>query len=253
MRTGVRRLSFEGNRVTGAQLDDGSIESADFVISAVPHEALLELLPENTRNGEPVFQNLAKLAHSPITGVHFWFDRNVMDEPFLTLLGQTTQWVFNKSLLYSKKGDPATTVPSAASSNAAIGEAQHLQLVISASRGLVPLSRQEIVKRCLAEICAVLPSAREATLVKSVVIKEAQATFSPGPGCDQWRPHQKSPVPGLFLAGDWTATGWPATMEGAVRSGYRAAECILAAEGKSASIVVPDLSPGPLAALLSRR
>jgi uncharacterized protein with NAD-binding domain and iron-sulfur cluster len=95
----------------------------------------------------------------------------------------------------------------------------------------VPRSRQEIIALCMEELSDVLPRVREARLVKGTVVKETQATFSPAPGSDQWRPSQKSPIAGLFLAGDWTATGWPSTMEGAVRSGYLAAEAILSEAG----------------------
>jgi uncharacterized protein with NAD-binding domain and iron-sulfur cluster len=124
-----------------------------------------------------------------------------------------------------------------------------LQLVISASYDLLIRSRQEIVDLCLRELREVLPETRAANLLKATVIKEPAATFSPEPGADRWRPAQRTKVPNLFLAGDWTATGWPATMEGAVRSGYMAAEEILAAAGVSRRLVKPDL---PVEALARR-
>ena len=96
-----------------------------------------------------------------------------------------------------------------------------------------------------------LPATREANLVKATVIKEAAATFSPEPGSDRWRPPQRTPLPNLYLAGDWTQTGWPATMEGAVRSGYLAAEAILAAAGAPRQLVRPDLPPEGLARWLA--
>jgi uncharacterized protein with NAD-binding domain and iron-sulfur cluster len=108
------------------------------------------------------------------------------------------------------------------------------------------------VDLCLREIRAVLPAAREARLVKSTVVKEIAATFSPEPGCDRWRPAARSPVGGMFLAGDWTATGWPATMEGAVRSGYLAAEAILGADCQPQKLVRPDLPWEGLSKLLAR-
>jgi zeta-carotene desaturase len=154
-----------------------------------------------------------------------------MREPFLTLLDSTTQWVFNKTQLYGSEEDGA----------------QYLQLVISASYGLAARSRQEIIALCLAELREVLPATREATLVKGTVVKEMSATFSPAPDSDQWRPAQKSPLAGLFLAGDWTATGWPSTMEGAVRSGYLAAEAILSDAGMPRKCLQPDLRPEGLA------
>jgi uncharacterized protein with NAD-binding domain and iron-sulfur cluster len=211
--------------VTGVEREDGSVETADYYIAAVPQDILPALLPADVTEREPVFANLRNLRTSPITGVHLWFDKKVMNEPFLTLLETTTQWVFNKTQLY---GGAAT-------------EGQYLQLVISASYSLVPRSRQEIIELCLSELREVLPAIREAKLVKGTVIKETSATFSPSPGSDQWRPKQKSPLTALFLAGDWTFTGWPSTREGAVRSGYLAAEAILSGTGEPRKFLRPNL------------
>jgi uncharacterized protein with NAD-binding domain and iron-sulfur cluster len=94
---------------------------------------------------------------------------------------------------------------------------------------------------CLADVRHALPRAREAKLTKATVIKEAAATFSPQPGVDRWRPAQETSVRRMYLAGDWTATGWPATMEGAVRSGYLAAEAVLRSAGTPKNILQPDL------------
>ena len=124
--------------------------------------------------------------------------------------------------------------------------------MISASYSLVPRSRQEIIALCLDELREVLPAIREATLIKGTVVKEMSATFSPAPGSDQWRPSQKSPLANLFLAGDWTATGWPSTMEGAVRSGYLAAEAILSDAGAPQKFLRPDLPAEGLARLWAR-
>jgi len=240
-RAAVRALRFSGPRVTGVSLDSGDELFADFYLSAVPHTALLELLPPAVVDREPLFVNLRRLETSPITGVHFWLDRPVLSEPFLTLLDRTTQWIFNKSFLF---GGTSFSLSSSSS--------QYLQLVISASRTLLPMSRQEIIDLCLRELKEFLPAARDARLIKATVIKETAATFSPALGSDRWRPSQKSPIDNLFLAGDWTATGWPATMEGAVRSGYLAAEGILASDGRPQSLLQPDLSIEPLARFLSR-
>jgi len=131
------------------------------------------------------------------------------------------------------------------------GAQQYLQLVISASYELLKKSREEIIELCLKEIRQALPAAREGQLVKATVIKEASATFSPEPGVDRFRPAQTTNTPGLFLAGDWTATGWPATMEGAVRSGYLAAEAVLRSAGSPAKFLQPDLPPTGLSRLFS--
>src|SRR5207302_4346466 len=141
---------------------------------------------------------------------HTWFHREVMEEPFLTSVDHTIQWVFNRTGAY-------------------------VQIVISVSRGLSNRSQPEIVDICLRELTDLLPAADKAQLTRAVVIRENAATFSPAPGSDRWRPSQKTSIPNLFLAGDWTETGWPATMEGAVRSGYLAAEAILSATGSRVS------------------
>ncbi len=201
---------------------------------------------------------MRRLRNSPITGVHFWFDRTVMKEPFLTLLNHTVQWIFNKSLLHaqgSRNGSRPTAAAAVDPQGPAsiVGKGQYLQLVISASYDLVPRSRQEIIDLCRKELQDVLPAAREAQLLKATVIKEVSATFSPEPGSDEWRPEARSPIQNLFLAGDWTRTGWPATMEGAVRSGYLAAEAVLQAAGRPQKYLCPDLPPEGLCRLWQRR
>jgi squalene-associated FAD-dependent desaturase len=233
LRAPVRGLKMENGELTGIRFDEGCEESADAYVFAVPHTALSELLPESVKQSDPSLVNLDKIKAAPITGVHFWFDRTVMREPFVTLLDTTTQWIFNKTALYADSiGAGKSPAPG-----------QYLQLVISASYDLLQKSRQEIIDLCLAEVCQALPGARKAQLVKATVIKEAAATFSPEPGVDRWRPKQQTAIPRLFLAGDWTATGWPATMEGAVRSGYLAAEALLQAEGTPRRFLQPDLPP----------
>ena len=240
LRAGARGFLVADGRVKGVEREEGSVETADYYLASVTQDVLPELLPAEIVQREPVFLNLRNLRASPITGVHLWFDRTVMSEPFLTLLDSTTQWVFNKTHLSRSEG--------------AGGEdgGQYLQLVISASYSLASRSRQDIIALCLEELRDVLPTTREATLVKGTVVKEMSATFSPAPGSDQWRPLQKSPLPGLFLAGDWTSTGWPSTMEGAVRSGYLAAEAILSEAGTPRKFLQPDLRAEGLARLWAR-
>jgi squalene-associated FAD-dependent desaturase len=233
LRAPVRGLKIENGELAGIRFDEAREETADAYVFAVPHTALAELLPESMKQGDPSLANLDKIKVAPITGVHFWFDREVMREPFLTLLDTTTQWIFNKTALYAgSKGEGKSSV-----------SGQYLQLVISASYDLLQKPRQEIIDLCLAEVRQALPAARKAELVKATVIKEAAATFSPEPGVDRWRPRQRTAIPRLFLAGDWTATGWPATMEGAVRSGYLAAEALLRSEGTPGKFLQPDLAP----------
>jgi len=241
MRCGICEIRMKDNSFAGAVLDDASTVRADACVVAVPHDSLLELLPPELARPGGLLEGLCRLKASPITGVHLWFDRTVMAEPFLTLLDHTTQWIFNKTLLSaqveadSKSGRPTNRHSGAA----ALG--QYLQLVISASYDFVQRPRQEIIDLCLRELGDVLPGTREATLCKATVIKEVNATFSPEPGVDRWRPGQAGLATNLFLAGDWTRTGWPATMEGAVRSGYLAAEAVLDGFGVSRRFLQPEL------------
>jgi squalene-associated FAD-dependent desaturase len=238
LRSPVRELRFAENGLKSVVFDGGREERADAFVLALPHENLDELLPEQIKRVHAELAHIANIKDAPITGVHLWFDREVMREPFLMLLDTTTQWIFNKSVLFGHK-------------NGANDEkGQYLQLVISASHNLLQKSRQEIIELCLAEVRHALPGAREAKLEKSTVIKEAAATFSPQPGVDRWRPKQETPVRGLFLAGDWTDTRWPATMEGAVRSGYLAAEAVLRQAGTPQGFLQPDLAPDGIARLL---
>jgi len=245
LRRGVREIRLCHGAFTSAVMDDGSERTAQVCIAAVPHTALLELLPNELGESGGLLEGLKHIRTSPITGVHMWFDRRVMCEPFLTLLDHKTQWIFNKSLLSATKASGDRVAP-------AIG-GQYLQLVISASYDLVPLSRQEIIDLCRRELADVLPATREAGLEKATVIKEVSATFSPEPGVDRFRPAQDVGVKNLFLAGDWTRTGWPSTMEGAVRSGYLAAEAALAALGRPRSVLQPDLPAEGLSGFWARR
>ncbi len=162
--------------------------------------------------------NVDRFEHSPITGIHLWFDRPVTDLPHATLLDRTIQWMFNKR------------------------EGRYLQLVVSASRSLVETPRAEVIALALRELAEFFPLVREAKLEKAHVVKEIRATFSAKPGLEPFRPVARTKIANLFLAGDWTRSGWPATMEGAVRSGYLAAEAVTEAAGFPQHFVVPDIA-----------
>lgn len=225
MRCGAAELCATGREIEAVRLDDGTLLHGDYYVAAVPFDRLLKILPAELSRMD-AFANIGRLKVSPITSVHLWFDRQVMVEPFLASVDQTIQWVFNKS-------------------------AQHLQVVISASHELSSRSQQDIILICRKEIAELLPEVGKAEVLRAVVIRESAATFSPEPDCDRWRPVERTPFRNLFLAGDWTRTGWPATMEGAVRSGYRAAEAILELEGKPVHLVVPELPASGLARFLA--
>ena len=202
----------------------GSITKFDFVILALPFFSLASVLPQNGAS-QPLRQQILEFESASITGIHLWFDRQISDLEHAVLLDRTVQWMFHKSKLLGRSG-----------------EGSYIELVVSSSKDLIPKSKQEIVDMALRELREFFPEARAANLVKSTVIKEVNATYSPRPGMDRQRPSQVTAWPRVFLAGDWTATGWPATMEGAVRSGYLAAEAILQAASKpEKSFVVPDL------------
>jgi zeta-carotene desaturase len=241
-RAGVREIRMADGRFAAAVLEDGTEVTADVSVLAVPHAALFDLLRGGTNGGMEWLDGLRNLRTSPITSVHFWFESRVMNEPFLTLMDHTTQWIFNKTMLAgaNETGQGAMHLTKGEGCDAKAG-GQYLQLVISASYDLVPRTRQEIIDLCRRELADVLPATRDAKVRKATVIKEVHATFSPEPGVDRWRPDQNVGMANLFLAGDWTRTGWPATMEGAVRSGYLAAEAVTASFGAPRKFLQPDL------------
>ena len=196
----------------------GNEERFDATVIAVPFQALGSMLPEDTSSAD-LRTMLASFQTSPITGVHFWFDREITDLDHAVLLDRTIQWMFHKSRIHGRAG-----------------EGSYVELVISSSKCLVNRSRQEILEVALKELAEFFPKVCDAEVVKATVIKEVHATYAPLPGTDAHRPGQRTPWPSIFLAGDYTQTGWPATMEGAVRSGYMAAEAVA---GKR--FVSPDL------------
>ncbi|MGA7170623.1 MAG: FAD-dependent oxidoreductase, partial [Candidatus Sulfotelmatobacter sp.] len=205
-------------------------ESFDHLILALPFNTVGAVLPQ-TPDAAPLHEDLTHFESCPITGIHLWFDRQITELDHAVLLDRTIQWMFHKSRLLTTR---------AAADSQASGS--YIELVVSASKSLIDRSRPEIVDLALKEVREFFPVAREATLLKSAVIKEVHATYSPRPGIDAYRPSQSTPWPQVFLAGDWTATGWPATMEGAVRSGYLAAEALIRVAGaNSKRFLAPDL------------
>jgi len=219
----------------------------DYLILALPFENLDRVLPQ-TPESAPLRENLNHFEHSPITGIHLWFDRQITDLDHAVLLNRTVQWLFHKSrLLQRDRNDNALENRTSAP------EGSYIELVVSSSKSLIEKSRAEIVDLALKEVREFFPAARTANLVKSAVIKEVHATYSPRPGIDAYRPPQVTRWPRVFLAGDFTATGWPATMEGAVRSGYLAAEALMKMSGmKNVKCLVPDLAPSGLMRLFAR-
>jgi zeta-carotene desaturase len=224
LRSGVESFLSGRDQVT-IQVS-GEQANFDFVVFAVPFDVLSRILPQ-TPAAEPLRRVLARFETSPITGIHLWFDRQITDLDHAVLLDRTIQWMFHKSKLLGRSDS---------------GNGSYVELVVSSSKTLVEKSRAEIIELALAELREFFPGARDANLVKSTVIKEVHATYSPRPGVDAYRPKPETVWPRVFLAGDWTATGWPATMEGAVRSGYLAAESVARVAGmRDASFLMPNL------------
>jgi zeta-carotene desaturase len=228
-RAGVESFRAETSEVTVTT--NGQEQKFDYLLLAVPFDVLGRILPD-TPLAAPLAAALGQFSTSPITGIHLWFDRQISNLDHAVLLDRTIQWMFHKSRLIEVREN---------------GRGSYVELVVSCSRSLVEKSKSEIVEMAMKEAEEFFPDACEAKVLKSTVIKEVHATYSPRPGIDQYRPKPETAWPRVFLAGDWTATGWPATMEGAVRSGYLAAEALARfAGGKSASFLVPDLAPSGL-------
>jgi squalene-associated FAD-dependent desaturase len=221
-------------------------EAFDFVVMAVPFDGLSQMLPE-TSAAEPLRQVLGRFETSPITGIHLWFDRQITELEHAVLLDRTIQWMFHKSKLLdaaatNDSNGRAGRPPDSRGDAGATPANSYVELVVSSSKTLVEKTKAEIVELALSELREFFPGARAAGLVKSTVIKEVHATYSPRPGIESFRPRPETVWPRVFLAGDWTATGWPATMEGAVRSGYAAAQCVARVAGRrDAAYLVPDL------------
>jgi hydroxysqualene dehydroxylase len=208
LRRDVRALLISNGECRGVTLVDGTTIQAQTVLSAVPWHVLPKLLPEGTAGSEPFFSRILNLNPAPIISLYLWFDRPVTDLEFVGLRGTTVQWLFNKGKILGN------------------GE-NYVSLVLSGAHDHVARSKEDLRDTALQELRSLLPGMRGARLTHSLVIKERFATFSPCVGVDALRPPAVTPVRGLYLAGDWTDTSLPATIEGAVQSGYAAAEAIL--------------------------
>ena len=196
------------------RLHEGTRLEADAYVLAVPPNRMADLLPPSFREDE-FFGRAGQLAMSPIVNVHLWLDRRVTDREFAAYLDNEVQWVFNKSAIY---GDGAGD-----------GDGQHLCISISAAHRHIDTPKGELYELVLEELARALPRVHEAKVVHHVIIKERFATFRPSPGSARYRLPARTPVRNLFLAGAWTDTAWPSTMESAVRSGVFAAREVAAA------------------------
>jgi squalene-associated FAD-dependent desaturase len=216
----VEAITVEGGRATGVRYAqraarreeiaagrpaEARVEEADAVVSTVPPHALHDLVPGEWRARGP-FAELERFSPSPIVSVEVWLDRVVVDRPMLGLRDSEVEWVFDKGRLYGREGAP-----------------QHLAFIVSAAYRCADRANAELVAAAADALRRCFPEMAASTVVRSLVLREPQATFASSPELEPLRPEPETPVAGLFLAGDWTNTGLPATLEGAVRSGHRAA------------------------------
>lgn len=214
------------------------VEEFDAVVLALSFDGMEKLLPA-LPEGAPrdrLQKRLAGFSHSPLTGIHLWFDREITPLNHAVLLDTTVQWLYNTSRIQPERQS--------------MRGGHLIELVVSASKSLVPMERQAIIDLALRELALFFPAMQEAILLKAAVVKELRATYSIVPGLDDLRPTAESGWAGLMLAGDWTATGWPSTMEGAARSGYLAAEAVTRGSGDAKQYLVSDLPRRGLMRLL---
>jgi uncharacterized protein with NAD-binding domain and iron-sulfur cluster len=203
-------------------LADGSSLEFDFIILAVPWMRVDKLLTPHLLTAVDFQNRFATITSSPISSVHLWFDRRITELPHAIFVECLSQWIFARNSQPSASG-------------------HYYQVVISASADLAVRARQSIVDEVVRDLQNAFPIAKSAGLLRWQLITEQYAVFSVQPGLDAIRPAQQTKIQNLLLAGDWTRTGWPATMEGAVRSGYLAAEAVLANLNRPEQILVPDL------------
>ncbi len=241
LQTGAEAFIYRDRRVAGLKLRSGEIVDGDVFISAAPFDRLHKLSDDAMRRDDERLQRLNEITVSPIVGIHLCFrtlDRSpVMRLPHLIFQESPIQWVFNKGADLSAGGEGA----------------QHLHCVVSAAHELADQPAEAIISLAVSELQKMIPAVRNAALVHGRVVKEKRATFAVRPGLDAIRPDATGAICNLILAGDWTRTGWPATMEGAVRSGYRAAAAALDVLGMpSDGLLVDDLQPDPFYRAVAR-
>ncbi|HEX9411295.1 MAG TPA: hydroxysqualene dehydroxylase HpnE [Actinomycetota bacterium] len=220
LRTPIRRVARTDGDGFQVVAEDGS-SHADAVVVALPHDRVAEVLPAGALPNAA--STAARLGVSPIVNVHVVFDRPVTDLPFVAGVGSPVQWVFDR------------TRPSG------LERGQYLAISLSGADREIEERSEDLRERFLPALQALFPRARQATVERFFVTREHAATFRQAPGTRSLRPGPVTGVPGLFLAGAWTDTGWPATMEGAVRSGLSAAGEALATMGRTRAL--PEAVP----------
>ncbi len=201
--------------VIGIELASGEKVSGQEYVSALPFNAMLGILPPEAA-ALPFFQGIKGLEWSPIVNIHLRYDRPVMDGDFCAFVDSPLQWVFNKSWILAIEPTDLITA-----------SGQYITVSVSAAWNYIDRPREELARQFIAEMAEVFPAARDAQVEGVTVVKQREATFRCRPGTNELRPDARTPIPNFFLAGEWTNTGWPSTMESAVRSGHNAAQAIV--------------------------
>jgi zeta-carotene desaturase len=202
----------------------------DYLILALPFEAAAKLIPglPPADGADALLAKIGQHVHWPICSVHLWFDREITELEHAVLLDREIHWMYNKSRLQPWRNTRGS----------------YVELVVSATRAFAALERNQAIEQSVAELAEFFPAVKEAKIEKAALVKEVRATFGVPPGIDASRPlAAQSPWPNSFLAGDWTATGWPSTMESAARSGHLAAEALCAEADSPQRFLAADLKP----------
>jgi squalene synthase HpnD len=203
----VTGLRFEGSALREIQFTDGSTLQPEAVVSALPWHVLRNLLPA----GSKLAGVCREIGDAPIVSLHLWMDRPVLDEPFVGLLDSPVHWVFSRNHIHgADAGQPGHVITA----------------VVSGARNLLDLSATALEELTLKELARFLPAARGANVLHRMVYKARSATFAATPGTETLRPGNVTEWGNFWLAGDWTDTGLPATIEGAILSGRRAAAVV---------------------------
>ncbi|MBM3959641.1 MAG: phytoene dehydrogenase [SAR202 cluster bacterium] len=213
----VTQVDIENGVVNGVRLANGEEVEAEAVVLAVPHHALKPLLPPAIAGDAP-YSLAERLDSAPIVGVHIWYDAHVIDGVFVAVLDSPVQWVFNVDAMHSPASHPKR----------APGEPpqQHVVVSLSGAWKWSQMTREELKEVFVPEMAKLFRAARPEKVRRFLSVKQAHATFRCTPGSAAFRPGQRTPLKNLLLAGDWTSTGWPSTMESAVRSGNLAAAAL---------------------------
>ena len=204
---------------------DGVLAVADHVILATPWYVSARLLTGHLPHA--AVETMAAIEGSPISGVHLWFDREITDRPHTVMIGGVSQWLFRPR--FGADANP------------------YYQVVISASSEVRDRAKSDVVSEVVKEVKTCFPEAEDAVLLRGLVVTDPRSVFSVRPSIDQVRPPSSTALPWLHLAGDWIATGWPSTMEGAVISGRMAASTVARQLGRREVRVDPGLPRGRIA------